>query len=82
MFLRLWGKGSDSIVYTSQNGYTGILYGKSSISIQNESGREVFHSGRRTANTLEELQIQVDEFPEFIKMLMSHDFNYPDKEET
>ena len=81
-FLRLWGNKTETIVYTSPNGYTGTLYGFSSISIKDKNGREVFHSHSRSANTPAELKKQVDEFPEFIKMLMSHDFNYPDKEET
>ena len=55
--------------YTSPNGYTGILYGKSSFSIKDSSGKEVFHTGSRNINTMEELKKQVDEHPAFIKML-------------
>lgn len=62
------GKGvndTGSIKYTSDNGYTGILYGDSSYAVFNSDGKEVFHTGFRNINTLEELKEQVDAFPEF-----------------
>lgn len=59
----------DRIVYCSPNGYTGILYGESSMVIEDPEGRQVLHSGRRTPNTREELKPLVDGFPDFIKML-------------
>ena len=47
---------SKDINYTHSNGYTGILYGKSSLAVQNSEGREVYHTGFRNINTLDELK--------------------------
>ena len=55
----------NKIKYTSKNGYTGVMYGKSSLAILNENGKEVFHTGSRNCNTYEELIEQVDTFSEF-----------------
>lgn len=57
------------IVYESENGYTGKLYGESSMSIFDADGNEVMHTGSRTPNTLEELKEVVDGYPAFIEML-------------
>ena len=62
------------IKYTSDNGYTGTLYGKSSMSICDKDGVEFFHTGFRTANTYDELVEQVEKFPDFLKLLK----NIPD----
>lgn len=44
------------IKYTSPNhGYTGILYGKTSMRILDPDGNEVLHTGSRNVNSLEEL---------------------------
>lgn len=58
------------IKYTSDNGYTGILYGESSMSIYNPEGREVMHTGFRNVNTMEELIAAVEGYPEFIKFMV------------
>lgn len=55
--------------YTSKNGYTGVMYGKSSLVILDINGKEVFHTGFRNCNTYEELIEQVDTFSEFRVML-------------
>lgn len=60
---------SDTIKYTSDNGYTGVLYGQSSMSIYNPDGIESMHTGRRNINTYEELVRVVDEHPKFMEML-------------
>jgi hypothetical protein len=57
------------IKYTSENGYTGVMYGKSSFAIYDKDGKEVLHTGSRAFNTEEELKKQVDGFPEFLEML-------------
>ena len=57
------------ISYTSDNGYTGRLYGKSSFSIYDRSGHEVMHTGSRNFNTYEELKEHVDGYPKFRAML-------------
>lgn len=64
---------SEVIKYTSENGYSGALYGESSMSIYNPDGKEVFHTGfrRKEINSLEALKEHVDTFPEFQKMLSS-----------
>jgi len=60
----------DSIEYRSNNGYTGRMYGKSSLAIyETASGKEVFHTGFRRCNNLKELQEQVDGFPIFLAAL-------------
>lgn len=60
---------SDTIKYTSGNGYTGVLYGKSSLAIYNPDGTESMHTGSRSINTYEELVRAVDEHPKFMEML-------------
>lgn len=60
---------SDTIKYTSDNGYTGVLYGKSSLAIFKPDGTESMHTGSRSINTYEELVRVVDEHPKFIEML-------------
>ena len=42
------------IKYESENGYTGILYGESSLSVFDSNGKERLHTGSRTVNTLDE----------------------------
>lgn len=61
------------IEYKSENGYTGKLYGKSSLSIYNSIGREVMHTCFRRINTLEELKEEVEEFPEFLRVLSNRE---------
>lgn len=70
---------SGKIEYTSENGYRGVLYGKSSYAVFNRFGKEVFHTGFRGINSFEELKKQVDEFPEFLEMLGRCDDNGTDK---
>ena len=60
---------SRNIKYTSINGYTGVLYGVSSYKILDKNGVEVFHTGKRSFNTLEALIEDVEAFPEFLKIL-------------
>ena len=51
------------------NGYTGILYGNSSMVVL-ENGKEILHTGSRIGlNTEQELYKYLDEFPEFKKKL-------------
>jgi len=57
------------IEYTSENGYSGKLYGHSSMSIFNADGKEVMHTGSRKPNTFEELKEAVDTYPEFMEAL-------------
>lgn len=73
---------SDTIKYTSDNGYTGVLYGKSSMIIYKPDGTESMHTGSRNINTYEELVRIVDEHPKFIEMLMKHSRELFEKEQT
>ena len=57
------------IEYTSPNGYTGQLYGKSNFRIVDQYGKEVFHTGFRAIETEAELKEEVDTFPEFLRLL-------------
>lgn len=52
------------------NGYSGILYGKSSMVIFYD-GEEVLHTGFRNENikTKEDLYKELEGMPEFLKML-------------
>lgn len=63
---------ADVIKYTSPNGYTGILYGKSSFKILDEQGNMVFHTGFRAINTEAGLIEQVESFPELLELLHNH----------
>lgn len=57
------------ITYKSENGYTGVMYGKSSFSVYDRDGVEVLHTSLRGFNSEFELRRQVDGFLEFIKLL-------------
>lgn len=59
-----------AISYKSENGYTGILYGKSSMKILDPEGKEVLHTGFRNIETEAELKERVDEFPKLRKSLL------------
>lgn len=57
------------ITYESENGYSGKLYGESSMSIYDKNGKEVFHTKYRNALTEEDLKEEVDGFPAFMELL-------------
>ena len=59
------------MTYTSKEGYTGIMYGKSSFKIMKD-GRCVLHTGNRTFYTYEEMVKIVDKYPEFIRLLRNY----------
>lgn len=69
------------IVYESENGYTGKLYGESSMSIFDADGSEVMHTGSRTPNTLEELKEVVDGFPAFMALLNGIDVSKDEEDD-
>ena len=62
-----------SIKYTSSNGFTGILYGESSMSIgkvqEDGSFDEYLHTGSRNGNSIEYLKEMVDGFPSFMEAM-------------
>ena len=62
-----------SIKYTSSNGFTGILYGESSMSIgkvqADGSFDEYLHTGSRNGNSIEYLKEMVDGFPSFMEAM-------------
>lgn len=61
------------------NGYSGILYGKSSLAIYDDHGIEIIHTGYRTINTEKELYDVLEKFPEVLKEFlkkMDHDLLY------
>lgn len=51
------------------NGYLGILYGESSMSIYDESGHEVLHTGNRNVNTEAELNELLEGMPDFAEIM-------------
>lgn len=57
------------IKYTSKNGYTGVMYGKSSLVILDRNGKEVFHTGFRNCNTYEELIELIEKVDTFLSKL-------------
>ena len=61
-----------TIKYTSPNGYTGILYGESSLAVFKPDGTESLHTGRRNIETYEELVKLVDDHPNLLKILLDH----------
>jgi hypothetical protein len=64
--------------YKSENGYSGALYGESTMSIYDRTGREVLHTGFRDINTEEELIEFVEHFPEFQKIMFGETRNETD----
>ena len=52
-----------------ENGFAGILYGKSSMAIYGPDGHEVLHTGRRNVETKGELYEILAEMPDFMEML-------------
>lgn len=48
--------------YASPNGYTGILYGTSSLKILDHKGNQVMNTNARNINTFFELKEFVDDF--------------------
>lgn len=57
------------IEYKSPNGYTGVLYGKSSMIIYDADGKEVLHTGFIAPKTLEELKEFVEKMPKLMREL-------------
>lgn len=57
---------NNQILVEHENGYYGLLYGKSSMSIFQES-REVLHTGKRIINSADELYEQLAKMPEFMR---------------
>ena len=57
-----------SVTYTHKNGFSDILYGKSSMSIL-KNGREVLHTGSRAVNTEKEVIELLEKQPEFMKAM-------------
>lgn len=51
------------------NGYMGIIYGKSSMSIYDEEGHEILHTGSRNINTKEELYELLEGMPKFVEIM-------------
>lgn len=54
--------------YRHKNGYSAVLYGKSSLIIYYD-GKEVIHTGFRNVNTKEEVMKFLENQPKFMKML-------------
>lgn len=57
-----------SVTYTHKNGFSAILYGKSSMSIF-KNGKEVLHTGSRAINTEKEVMELLEKQPEFMKAM-------------
>ena len=69
-------KTTKTVTYKSDvSGYTGVMYGRSSLIIKDPSGREVMHTGRRAGHTLDWLMDVTDNYIAFSDMLLG-------KEET
>ena len=59
------------ISYTSAAGYTGKLYGESSMVVYDPDGNEVFHTGFRNINTEAELKAEVDSWQDKSQRLLN-----------
>lgn len=57
-----------SVTYTHKNGFSAVLYGKSSMSIL-KNGKEVLHTGSRAANTEKEVMELLEKQPEFMELM-------------
>ncbi len=57
-----------SVTYTHKNGFSAILYGKSSMSIL-KNGKEVLHTGSRAVNNEKEVMELLEKQPEFMKAM-------------
>ena len=51
------------------NGYMGVLYGKSSMSIYDNDGHECLHTGSRTPQTETELYEVLEEMPRMMQII-------------
>jgi len=51
------------------NGYSGVLYGESSLSVYNPEGKEVLHTGTRNVNTEQEVLDLLDAMPTMMEIL-------------
>lgn len=51
------------------NGFLGILYGESSMSIYDEDGHEILHTGSRNINTKEGLYELLEGMPKFVEVM-------------
>lgn len=62
---------SKEIRCTHENGYSGKLYGASSMTIYNKNGVKVFHTGFRNKKlqTEEDLYKELENFPTFMALL-------------
>lgn len=60
-----------------ENGYSGVLYGESSLSVYNPDGVEVLHTGSRNVNTEQELYDILGIIPQ----LMATDFEDDEDDE-
>lgn len=62
-----------TIKYTSTNGFTGILYGHSSMTIgkyaEDGSFKEYLHTGSRNGSSIDYLKEMVDGFPAFFEAM-------------
>lgn len=57
-----------TVTYHHANGYSATLYGKSSMSIYFD-GKEVMHTGFRSANTESEVMALLEGYPKFRESL-------------
>lgn len=67
------------ILVEHENGYSGRLYGKTSMAAY-QGGKEKFHTGSRNINTADELYVFLAGLPRFIEM-MCNPFNDEDDDD-
>lgn len=63
------------------NGYSGVLYGRSSMSIYDPQGCEVLHTGSSTVKTEKELYDVLGKVPELIKAFKGVELQEEDEDE-
>lgn len=62
-----------------ENGYSGVLYGESSLSVYNPDGTEVLHTGFRKVNTEQELYDLLERVAELWSQMSTIDFDGEDE---
>jgi hypothetical protein len=59
--------------YTSENGYTGKMYGESTFQVTDRKGQIVYRTKQRTFHTFKQLVQHVETFPEYLRIMEGKD---------
>jgi hypothetical protein len=59
--------------YTSENGYTGKMYGESTFQVTDRKGQIVYRTKERTLHTFKQLVQHVETFTEYLRIMEGKD---------